>query len=397
MKKIEYLENVPKADIDTAQKLMSRLDAITAHLKSKFYLFYNSIYKDLKTYDSDFFFKWVDQCILPYGPLLFYVNNSVKETQNEWFRYIGPSASEMNELYTYGIWELSKSVYRFDENLLKSYLPSLVKSLKNAGVTVKGCEKCKEVVCPKCKADTRHSQHSESILQIKDFIDMTLKQIGVFKSKFEGFVNENSRNYPIDADSIKEFISKQKKIVAKITNDEMKHIQSQFELFHKQIDILKQIEIENANSYHSFFLSKISSFEQSVIDLNNEINRIKQSLSKQIDYLTNFSLLSPNKKSDLIRDIPLSKELLREDKKTITNKIKEYHSLYSHISKTKKYYYRMVNNKNESKPYQFIKALIKLNSQMNSIYLTQNINDLLSQVIIENDNFSLINSRNYLT
>ena len=57
----------------------------------------------------------------------------------------------------------------------------------------------------------------------------------------------------------------------------------------------------------------------------------------------------------------------------------------------------MVNNKNESKPYQFIKALIKLNSQMNSIYLTQNINDLLSQVIIENDNFSLINSRNYLT
>ena len=259
------------------------------------------------------------------------------------------------------------------------------------------CEKCKEVVCPKCKADTRHSQHSESILQIKDFIDMTLKQIGVFKSKFEGFVNENSRNYPIDAESIKEFISKQKKIVAKITNDEMKHIQSQFELFHKQIDILKQIEIENANSYHSFFLSKISSFEQSVIDLNNEINRIKQSLSKQIDYLTNFSLLSPNKKSDLIRDIPLSKELLREDKKTITNKIKEYHSLYSHISKTKKYYYRMVNNKNESKPYQFIKALIKLSSQMNSIYLTQNINDLLSQVIIENDNFSLINSRNYLT
>ncbi len=44
----------------------------------------------------------------------------MKETQNEWFRYIGPSASEMNELYTYGIWELSKSVYRFDENLLKS-------------------------------------------------------------------------------------------------------------------------------------------------------------------------------------------------------------------------------------------------------------------------------------
>ena len=259
------------------------------------------------------------------------------------------------------------------------------------------CEKCKEVVCPKCKADTRHSQHSESILQIKDFIDMTLKQIGVFKTKFEGFINENSRNYPIDADSIKDFLSKQKDIVTKITNDEMKHIQSQFELFHKQIDILKQIEIENANSYHSFFLSKISSFEQSVIDLNNEINRIKQSLSKQLDYLSNFSLLSPNKKSELIRDIPLSKELLREDKKTITNKIKEYHSLYSHISKTKKYYYRMVNNKNESKPYQFIKALIKLNSQMNSIYLTQNINDLLSQVIIENDNFSLINSRNYLT
>lgn len=120
MKKIEYLENVPKADIDTAQKLMSRLDEITAHLKSKFYLFYNSIYKDLKTYNSDFFFKWVDQCLLPYGPFLFYVNNYVKETQNEWFRYIGPSASEMNELYTYGIWELSKSVYRFDENLLKS-------------------------------------------------------------------------------------------------------------------------------------------------------------------------------------------------------------------------------------------------------------------------------------
>lgn len=55
MKKIEYLENVPKADIDTAQKLMSRLDEITAHLKSKFYLFYNSIYKVLKTYNSDFF------------------------------------------------------------------------------------------------------------------------------------------------------------------------------------------------------------------------------------------------------------------------------------------------------------------------------------------------------
>ena len=72
------------------------------------------------------------------------------------------------------------------ENLLKSYLPSLVKSLKNAGVTVKGCEKCKEFVpdielATKDDWATEYGDKTVSIKAVKDLFD-AVAHINVYGS-----------------------------------------------------------------------------------------------------------------------------------------------------------------------------------------------------------------------
>ena len=72
------------------------------------------------------------------------------------------------------------------ENLLKNYLPSLVKSLKNAGVMVKGCEKCKEFVsdielATKDDWATEYGDKTVSIKAVKDLFD-AVAHINVYGS-----------------------------------------------------------------------------------------------------------------------------------------------------------------------------------------------------------------------
>lgn len=72
------------------------------------------------------------------------------------------------------------------ENLLKSYLPNLVDALKNAGVTVKGCEKCKEFVSDielAAKEDwaTEYGDKTVSIKAVKDLFD-AVAHINVYGS-----------------------------------------------------------------------------------------------------------------------------------------------------------------------------------------------------------------------
>ena len=258
------------------------------------------------------------------------------------------------------------------------------------------CLRCNEAICSKCKHDMKHSDHIEDIKPIKDFVDDTEKQIEIFKVKFENFVDENSRNFPID-DTVKLYVNKQRDVIHKLTQDQIKFINYQFDLFHKQIDTLKQIEDENVQKMKNFFISKLNEFEESVNTLNNEVSRIKTYLATKIENLKNFPKYDLNKKCEIIRGIPLDKETLRNDKKEIMQKFKDYHFSLNQCEKTKRYYHRMLLNIRESKPYQFIKALAKLNTQLDTLYRTQNLNDILSNVIIDIDNFSLVNSRNYIS
>ena len=75
-------------------------------------------------------------------------------------------------------------------------------------------------------------------------------------------MDENSRNFPID-DTVKLYVNKQRDVIHKLTQDQIKFINYQFDLFHKQIDTLKQIEDENVQKMKNFFISKLNEFEES--------------------------------------------------------------------------------------------------------------------------------------
>lgn len=73
------------------------------------------------------------------------------------------------------------------ENLLKTYLPSLVNALKKAGVSIKGCEKCKEYVSDielAVKEDwaTEYGDKTVSIKVVKDLFD-AVAHINVYGSR----------------------------------------------------------------------------------------------------------------------------------------------------------------------------------------------------------------------
>lgn len=76
------------------------------------------------------------------------------------------------------------------------------------------------------------------------------------------------------------------------------------------------------------------------------------------------------------------------------NLFKEYQNHIGNADKIKRYFQRSVLNLKENKAYELIKVLEKLQIHLESKYQNVDLQDLMNSIMIELDEYSLINSRN---
>lgn len=257
------------------------------------------------------------------------------------------------------------------------------------------CTKCNECVCSKCITDKKHIDHNEQVKDMKDYIEAAIQQVEVFLGKFKNFVNESTKNFPID-ESIKDYIYKQKNIIDMLYNDHLKFINTQFEALHQKIEIIKKIEIENLNNFRNFFSSKLDEFNTTISDLTTESTRIENEINIKLSDYRNFPKLDSSLKSEIIKTIPCDREILKENKICIMNKFKEYQRQISICDRVKRYFQRAVLNLKENKVYQLLIILDKLQGQLEQTYSRLNLNEYMNSIMVDIDNYALINSRNYV-
>jgi len=96
-----------------------------------------------------------------------------------------------------------------------------------------------------------------------------MNQFTLFREKFTKFIEISSSNFPID-DRIFTYITKQKKIIETLYEDQKSFINLQFENFHKKVESLKQLEINNLDHFRDFFNGKFVDLENKINDLIDE-------------------------------------------------------------------------------------------------------------------------------
>jgi len=225
------------------------------------------------------------------------------------------------------------------------------------------------------------------------YIGDSLERFREFKAKYNQFLSKTTISFPID-DSIIEFLSKQKNIIDVLYEDHRKYINDQFDIFQKRIESLRELELKNLVNFRDFFLGKFVDLENKVNEIVEEKTNVDEFLENRISDLEYFPQLDQNaKESCVVRINPDINNLLTK-KQTIMNSFKEYQHHIGYAENIKRYFQRSVLNLKENKAYELIKVLEKLHVQLKSKYQNLDLQDLLSSIMIDLDNYALINSRN---
>lgn len=213
------------------------------------------------------------------------------------------------------------------------------------------------------------------------------------KSNYNKFLHKTTTNFPID-DSIIEFLSKQKNVIDVLYEDHKKYINDQFELFHRRIESLRELELENLSNFRSFFLGKLTDFENKVSEITEEKTQIDDFLENRITDLEGFPQLDQFTKESCILRINPDMNNLRIKKQRIMNLFKEYQGHISYVDKLKRYFQRSVLNLKENKAYELIKLIDKHRMQLESKYHNLDLQELINSISIELDEYALMNSKN---
>jgi len=193
---------------------------------------------------------------------------------------------------------------------------------------------------------------------------------------------KTTTNFPID-DSIIEFLSKQKNVIDVLYEDHKKYVNDQFEIFHKRIESLRELELKNLANFRKFFLGKFLDFENKVNEIVEEKINVDEFLENRITDLEDFSQLDQFTKESCVLRINPDINNLKIKKQTIMNLFKEYQSHIGCADKIKRYFQRSVLNLKENKAYELIKVLEKLQIQLESKYQNIDLQDLMNSISIE--------------
>ena len=86
--------------------------------------------------------------------------------------------------------------------------------------------------------------------------------------------------------------------------------------------------------------------------------------------------------------------ILKNKKLNIMNLFKDYQKSIGESDKIKRYFQRAVSNLKENKAYDLIKVLDKLYNQLEGKYSTLELQEYMNTIVVELDEYSLLNSRN---
>lgn len=246
----------------------------------------------------------------------------------------------------------------------------------------------------KCQTTTHQDHNNENIIiELDVYINESIERFKEFQSKYNQFLLKTTANFPID-DSIIDFLSKQKNVIDVLYEDQKKFVENQFRIFHKRIDELKDLEMRNLANFREFFLGKFKVLEKKVGEIVEEKTSIDEFLDNRIADLEEFQQLDQFTKESCVLRINPDINNLKIKKQNIMNLFKDYQSHISYADKIKRYFQRCVLNMKENKAYDFIKAIEKINIQLDSKYKNIDIQDILNSMMVELDDYALLNSKN---
>lgn len=256
------------------------------------------------------------------------------------------------------------------------------------------CTKCNDLICTKCQFSTHKDHNDEStIVDIETYIEQAAKQFGIFKEKFRNFIKVSTTSFPID-DTVFEYISKQKGIIDVLYEEQKKFVLQQFDIFQQKIEKLKKVELDNLLKFKEFFKNKFSNMENKIDDLVNERSNIEEFIEERERDLTSFTELDIYAKESAVRRIPTDINILKNKKQIIMNLFKEYQKNIGDSDKIKRYFQRAIVNLKENKAYDLIKIIEKLIIQLENKYSSINLDEYMSSIVLELDEYALMNSRN---
>ncbi len=256
------------------------------------------------------------------------------------------------------------------------------------------CSQCNDLICTKCQF-SNHKDHNDDniILDIHTYIEQATNQFEIFQEKFRKFIEISTSNFPID-ESIFEYLSKQKNVIDVLYDDHKNYIISQFDIFHKRIETLKELELANVARFRDFFKGKFLDLENKINELVDEKNEVEDFLQERNSELKDFTNLDSFAKEGAVRRIPSDMNVLKTKKQIIMNLFKEYQKHIGESDKIKRYFQRAVMNLKENKAYELIKVLEKLHLQLESKYNSIDLQEYMNNIIVELDEYALVNSRN---
>ena len=256
------------------------------------------------------------------------------------------------------------------------------------------CTHCNDLICTKCQFSVHKDHNDESIIvDIHSYINQAVIQFDTFKEKFKKFIEISSANFPID-DTVLTYISRQKGIIDVLYEDQRTYITSQFDVFHKKIENLKELEINNLNKFKDFFRNRFVDLENKITELVDEKVEVEEFLDTRDKELKSFQDLDPFSKEGSVRRIQSDMNVLKTKKTTIMNLFKDYQKNIGESDKIKRYFQRAVLNLKENKAYDLIKVMEKLHNQLEQKYNSIDLQEYMNTIIVELDEYALINSRN---
>lgn len=256
------------------------------------------------------------------------------------------------------------------------------------------CTQCNDLICTKCQFSNHKDHNDESVIvDINTYIEQASNQFEIFKDKFQKFIEISTASFPID-DTIFEYLGKQKNVIDVLYEEQKKFINSQFDVFYKRIDQLKELEVNNLSRFRDFFKGKFLDLENKIEELANEKIEVEEFLENREGELKCFVDLDSFAKEGAVRRIPSDINVLKSKKQLIMNLFKEYQKHIGESDKIKRYFQRAVMNLKENKAYDLIRVVEKLHAQLDAKYNSIDLQEYMNNIIVELDEYALMNSRN---
>jgi hypothetical protein len=139
-------------------------------------------------------------------------------------------------------------------------------------------------------------------------------------------------------------------------------------LFHKKIELLKELEINNLNRFRDFFKGKFTDLENKIGELVEEKADVEEFINLREKEISEFVNQDSFTKETNVRRIQSDMMNLKSKKQIIMSLFKEYQKNIGDSDKIKRYFQRSIINLKENKAYDLLKVMDKLYSQLDSKY-----------------------------